>query len=65
MGLIGYVQLYFKITGEKEIYYAKFDGDFGKPIGRLRLLKFKKMMKRTYERYDEIYSVDFCTKDAI
>ena len=27
MGLIGYVQLYFKITGKKDIYYAKFDGD--------------------------------------
>lgn len=61
--MIGYVQLYFVIIGEKEIYYAKFDGDFGKPLTRYRLFSIKRSMKRAYEKFDKIYSVDFCTKE--
>lgn len=30
--IIGYAQLYFKIVGEKETYYAAFDGEFRKPL---------------------------------
>ena len=48
--MIGYAQLYFKIVGEKEVYYACFDGDFGKPLTRFRLWTLKRSMKRLYER---------------
>lgn len=61
--MIGYVQIYFKIVGQKEVYYASFDGDFGKPLTRLRLWALKRSMKRVYERFDKIYSVEFCTKE--
>lgn len=62
-GMIGYVQLYFKGVGEKETYYACFDGDFEKPLTRFRLFSIKRSLKRTYEKFDKIYSVDFCTKE--
>lgn len=61
--MIGYIQIYFKVIGEKEIYYASLDCDFGKPIGRYWLWKMKQMIKRTYEKFDNIYSVEFCTKE--
>lgn len=61
--MIGYVQLYFVIIGEKEIYYAKFDGDFGKPLTRYRLFSIKRSMKRAYEKFEKIYSVDFISKE--
>lgn len=61
--MIGYAQLYFKIVGEKEVYYAYFDGDFGKPLTRFRLWSLKRSMKRVYEQFDKIYSVEFCTKE--
>ena len=61
--MIGYAQLYFKIVGEKEVYYACFNGDFGKPLTRFRLWTLKHSMKRVYERFDKIYSVEFCTKE--
>lgn len=61
--MIGYVQLCFKIIGEKETYYACFDGDFGKPLSYFRLWNLKRIMKRAYERFDKIYSVEFCTKE--
>lgn len=61
--MIGYVQLYFKIIGEKETYYAAFDGDFGKPITRFRLWRIKRSLKRRYEKFDKIYSVEFCSRE--
>ncbi len=61
--MIGYVQLYFKVVGEKEIYYAKFDGDFEKPLTRFRLFSIKSIMKRAYKKFDKIYSVDFISKE--
>lgn len=61
--MIGYAQLYFKIVGGKEVYYACFDGDFGKPLTRFRLWSLKHSMKRVYEQFDKIYSVEFCTKE--
>lgn len=61
--MIGYVQLYFKVVGEKETYYASFDGDFGKPLTWYRLFSIKQSMKRAYGKFDKIYSVEFCTKD--
>lgn len=62
-GIIGYTQLYFRVVGEKEVYYACFDGDFGKPLTWLRLWSIKRGMKKVYEQYDTIYSVHFCTKE--
>ena len=35
--MIGYVQLYYKIVGEKGVYYAYFDGGFDKSITLFRL----------------------------
>lgn len=61
--MIGYVQLYFKVVGEKEIYYAKFDGDFGKPLTRYRLFSVKRSIKSVYKEFDKIYSVDFISKE--
>lgn len=61
--MIGYVQLYFKIIGEKEIFYAAFDGYFGKPITWFRLWNLKRIIKRAYGKFDEIYSVEFCNKE--
>lgn len=60
--LIGYVQLYFKIVGKNEIYYARFDGNFSKPLTRFRLNSMKRSMREYYERFDTICSVEFCTK---
>lgn len=61
--MIGYVQLYFKITGEKETHYVAFDGDFGKPITRFRLWSLKRILKRAYEKFEKIYTVEFCSKE--
>ena len=61
--MIGYVQLYFKVVGEIENYYAKFDGDFEKPLTRFRLFSIKSSMKRAYKKFDKIYSVDFISKE--
>ena len=61
--IIGYVQLYFKIVGESEIYYAAFDGDFGKPLTWFRLHSIKRSMRKVYEKFDKIYSVEFCSKE--
>ena len=61
--IIGYAQLYFKIVGDKEIYYASFDGDFGKPLTWFRLHSIKRAMKKVYEKFDKIYSVEFCSKE--
>lgn len=61
--MIGYVQLYFKVVGEKKTYYSALDADFGKPLTWFRLWTLKRGMKRTYERFDKIYSVEFCSKE--
>lgn len=61
--MIGYVQLYFKATGENDTYYAMFDGDFGKPLSLWRLLGIKRSIMRAYKKFDKIYSVEFCTKE--
>ena len=61
--MIGYVQLYFKLTGEKDTYYAMFDGDFGKPLTRFRLYKMKKDLVRAYTHFDKIVSAEFCSKE--
>lgn len=61
--IIGYAQLYFKIVGEKETYYAAFDGEFRKPLSWLRLYNLRQSMKRGYEKFDKIYSVEFCSEE--
>ena len=37
--------------------------DFGKPLTRFRLFSIKRSLKRTYGKFDKIYSVDFCTRE--
>ncbi len=61
--MIGYVQLYFKVVGKNDTYYASFDMDFSKPLTRLRLNGLKRSIKRAYERFDKICSVKFCSKE--
>lgn len=61
--IIGYVQLYFKIVGDKENYYATFDGDFGKPLTWFRLHSIKRSLRKVYEKLDKIHSVEFCSKE--
>lgn len=61
--MIGYVQLYFKVIGENDTYYAMFNGDFGKPLSFLRLLSIKRSFKHVYKKFDKIRSVEFCTKE--
>ena len=60
---IGYVQLYFKIVGDKEVYHVAFNGDFEKPLTWFRLHSIKRSMRKAYEKFDKIYSVDFCCKE--
>lgn len=61
--MIGYVQIYFKIVGEKETYYAEFDGDFGKPLTTFRLWNIRKRMKRLFGKFDKVYAVKYCSKE--
>lgn len=61
--MIGYVELYFHVVGEKETYYAKFDGEFGKPLGWFRLKSIKRSIKKFYKKFDRIYSVEFCSRE--
>lgn len=60
---IGYAQLYFKIVGKNKTYYAAFDGDFVKPLIWFRLNRIKRSMRKVYEKFDKIYSVEFCSKE--
>lgn len=61
--MIGYVQLYFKVVGKEDTYYAAFDGDFGKPLTRRRLRNIKKSIKEVYNRFDKVSSISFCSKE--
>ena len=61
--MIGYVQLYFKVTGRDKTYYAAFDGDFGKPLTKHRLRNLKKSIKAVYSRFDKVSSISFCSKE--
>lgn len=61
--MIGYVELYFRIVGKSETYYAKFDGEFGKPLGWFRLQSIKRSMKKVYEKFYRIDSVEFCSRE--
>ena len=61
--MIGYVQLYFKVVGRDQTYYAAFDGDFGKPLTTRRLWNIKKSIKAVYNKFDKVSSVSFCSKE--
>lgn len=61
--MIGYAEIYFKIVGENDIYYAGFKGEFTKPLTRKVLVKTKRSFRKFYERFGRVYSVDFCTKE--
>ena len=61
--MIGYVQLYFRIVGRNETYYAAFDGDFGKPLTRRRLRIIKNSIRTVYNKFDKVYSISFCSKE--
>lgn len=61
--MIGYLQIYYKIVGENETYYASFDGLFEKPFTRLKMRSLKKIIKKAYSEIDKIYSVEYCEKE--
>ncbi len=61
--MIGYLQIYYKIVGEKDVYYFAFDGDFGKPLTKYRLWNLKRSIKRFYSKFDKIRSVSYCSKE--
>ena len=61
--IIGYVQIYFKIIGQKETYYASLEGDFEKPITRFRLRSAKRSIRKFFEEIDKIHSIEFCSKE--
>lgn len=61
--MIGYVQLYFRVVGKEETYYAAFDGDFGKPLTRRRLRNIKNSIKTVYNKFDKVSSISFCSKE--
>lgn len=61
--MIGYVQLYFRVVGKEDTYYATFDGDFGKPLTRRRLWYMKRSIKAVYSKFDKVSSTSFCSKE--
>lgn len=61
--MIGYVQLYFRVVGRDETYYAAFDGDFGVPLTGRRLRYMKKSIKAVYNKFDKVSSISFCSKE--
>lgn len=61
--MFGYIQVYFKIIGKEDTYYAKISTNFKKPIIEEFLTSVKNLIKEAYEKLDEIQSIDFCTKE--
>lgn len=61
--LIGYVQLYFKITGKNNIYYYLLDCEFIKPLHQERLDELRYITKRGYEQIEPILKVEYVTKE--
>ena len=61
--MIGYMQLYIKIVGENDIYYAIFEGNFKKAVRKGTLAKIKKSIKKAAESFGKVYSVEFCSKE--
>lgn len=61
--MIGYLSIYVKVVGKKDVYYATFNGDFGKPILQEDIDAMLESFKKAYAEYDEIISAEFCTKE--
>jgi hypothetical protein len=61
--MIGYLNVYVKVTGKKDVYYASFTGDFGKPILQEDIDAMLETFKKAYASYDEIVTAEFCTKE--
>ena len=61
--MIGYLSIYTKVVGKKDTYYAAFNGDFGKPITQDTIDYMLESFKKAYAKYDEILTVEFCTKE--
>ena len=64
--MIGYVSLYFRVTGKEETYYANINCDFSKPLTEEVFSGLKESVAKAYKNLfpdDEILSVDFCTKE--
>lgn len=63
MKIYGYLQLYFKIIGQTDTHYGAFDGDFQKPLGRIKLWSIKRNIKKAYQSFDNIQKVEFCSQE--
>lgn len=60
--MIGYVQLYIKVEGEYDTYYALLDSDFGKPLTRRALWEIRMSFAKAYRKFGKVHRVSFCTK---
>jgi hypothetical protein len=61
--MIGYLNIYVKVVGKKDVYYVAFRGDFGKPILQEDIDATLESIKKIYMNYDEIIIAEFCTKE--
>lgn len=61
--IIGYVQLYFRITGTTKVWHFAFDGDFANPLTREVLEDIKNSIKISYDHIEPVQYIDFCTKE--
>lgn len=65
--MIGYLSLYFKVTGKNETYFAEINSDFRKPIQEQFFEDMKENIKNCYAELfkdqDEILGVEYCTRE--
>lgn len=62
--MIGYFQLYVRVVGDEETYYASFNGDFSKPLTQEFLNSFLDSFTEMYSKIDvSVQKAEFCTKE--
>lgn len=64
MKILGYLTLYFKVTSDKQIAYAKLDNDFRKPLDEQFFERIKLDIALGYQELGmDVTSVEFCDKE--
>ena len=61
--MIGYLEMYAKIVGKNDVYYASICCDFSKPITQEFIDGVSESFKQAYSIYDEVESVEFCSRE--
>lgn len=62
--MIGYFQLYFRVVGDEETYYAVMDSDFSKPLTQEFLNYMLDSFTEMYNQVDaSVQRAEFCTKE--